>query len=196
MAINAEEQIEIDLIEASKAGNQESFASLYDLYIKKIYNFIYYKTLNRSVAEDICSEVFMKLWQKLQQFKGGNFSAWLYTIARNSVSDHYRREKQNINIEDCWDLADKHDFLEEIDNGLNFDKVRPALASLKREEREILMMRFWQDLSFQEIAEQLGKEEGAVKMACSRALKKIKTKMPLAIFMILPGLINIWKNVN
>jgi RNA polymerase sigma-70 factor (ECF subfamily) len=196
MVISAEQQIEIDLVEASKLGDQEAFSCLYDLYIKKIYNFIYYKTLNRVVAEDICSEVFLKVWQKLQQFQGGNFSAWLYTIARNSVSDHYRHEQQNFNIDDCWDLADKHNFLDQIDNDLNFDKVRVALSALKQEEREILMMRFWQDLSFKDIAEQLGKNEGAIKMSCGRSLNKIKNNIPLAIFIVLPGLINIWKNVN
>ncbi|MDD2681189.1 MAG: RNA polymerase sigma factor [Patescibacteria group bacterium] len=196
MAISAEQQIETELVEASRAGNQEAFSGLYDLYIKKIYNFIYYKTLNRVVAEDICSEVFIKVWQKLWQFKSGNFSAWLYTIARHKIADHYRREQQYFNIDDCWDLADKHDFLEQIDNGLNFDKVRVALSALKKEEREILIMRFWMDLSFKEIAKQLDKNEGSIKMSCGRALKKIKNNMPLAIFMIVPGLINIWKSVN
>jgi len=196
MAISANEKIELDLVEASKVGSQEAFSGLYDIYIKKIYNFIYYKTLNDVVAEDICSGVFIKAWQKLQQFQEGSFSAWIYTIARNSITDYYRREKNYLNIDDCWDLADKNDFLSQIDNGLNFDRIRPILLDLKKEEREILIMRFWMDFSFQEIAEHLNKNEGAVKMSCGRALKKIKNKIPLALFTILPSLINIWKNVN
>jgi RNA polymerase sigma-70 factor (ECF subfamily) len=189
-------QSEAELLALAKLGESESFARLYDLYIKKIYNFIYYKTLNQAVAEDISSQVFLKAWQKLQQFKDGNFGAWLYTIARNAVSDHYRREKEHTNIDDCWDLSDKDDFLGRVDKNLYLEKIRFLLAELKREDREILIMRFWQDMSFQEIAERLDKQEGAVKMACGRALKKMKNKIPMAIFILLPGIINICKKMN
>ncbi|MCF7860037.1 RNA polymerase sigma factor [Patescibacteria group bacterium] len=185
-----------ELAKAAQNGASDAFAQLYDLHIKKIYNFIYYKTLNKTVAEDICSQVFIKAWQKLSQFQGGSFSAWLYTIARNSVSDYYRREHQHLNIDDCWDLSDKEDFLARIDQGLNMEKIQETMKVLKNEEREILMMRFWLDLSFKEIAEQLEKKEGAVKMACGRALKNLQHNMPLVVFMLLPELINICKKMN
>jgi len=112
------------------------------------------------------------------------------------VSDYYRHENQHLNIDDCWDLSDKDDFLARIDQGLNLDKIKEAMKVLKNEEREILMMRFWLDLPFKEIAEQLEKKEGAVKMACGRALKNLKHNMPLVVFMLLPELINICKKMN
>lgn len=184
------------LVIAAKTGNADAFGSLYDGYVRKIYDFIYYKTLNQELAEDITSTVFIKAWQHINQFREGSFAAWLYTIARNAVSDHYRRERDHLDIDDCWDLADQSDFLANIDQGLKLEKVRSSLSGLKPEEREILMMRFWLELSFQEIAEHLGKKEGAVKMSCGRALKSLKDKMPLAIFILLPGIINICKKMS
>jgi len=196
MAKILDDQLEAEMIIAAKDRNAEAFGSLYDAYIKKIYNFVYYKTLNRENAEDITSAVFIKAWEKLPQFKEGSFAAWLYTIARNAVIDHYRREKPTVDIEDCWDLTDGADFLANIDRGLNIEKIREAMSELKAQDREILIMRFWQELSFQEIAEQLGKKEGAIKMACGRALKTLKTKIPFALFLLLPGIIQLCKKMN
>lgn len=195
MAIISKKQ-ELNLALAAKSGNSESFGRLYEIYIKKIYDFIYYKTLNKEVAEDITSIVFIKAWNKIEQFREGSFSAWLYMIARNAVTDYYRREKGYDNIDDCWDLADKTDFLTTIDRDLDVDLIKEAMKSLKDQEREILIMRFWLDLSFSEIAERLNKKEGAVKMALGRTLKDLKNKVPLAMIILWPEIINICKKIN
>lgn len=195
MAIITRQQ-ELDLALAAKAGNSEAFGRLYEMYIKKIYDFVYYKTLNKEAAEDITSIVFTKAWDRIEQFKKDSFSAWLYTIARNAVIDFYRREKRYDDIDDCWDLADKVDFMANIDNNLNVDLIREAMRSLKDRDREILIMRFWLDLSFAEIAERLNKKEGAVKMALGRTLKDLKNKIPLAMIILWPEIINICKKIN
>lgn len=184
------------LIAAAKDRNTEAFGSLYDAFVKKIYDFVYYKTLNKEAAEDIVSLVFTKAWQKIDQFKEGNFAAWLYKIARNTIVDHYRREKENLDIDDCWDLSDGHDFLAKVDTDLHLERLKEVFATLNSRERDILIMRFWQELSFAEIAERLDKKEGAVKMACGRALRNLQTKMPLAVFICLPAIINICKRTN
>jgi RNA polymerase sigma-70 factor (ECF subfamily) len=145
------------------------------------------------VAEDICSEVFMKAWKNINQFSGGSFSAWLYAIARNAVSDHYRRTVEISDIDDCWDLSDGEDFIGLIDSNLKIEKIKKAMFDLKVQERELLIMRLWLDLSFKEIADQLNKTEGAVKMSFGRALIALKNKIPLAIFILWPELIKIWK---
>lgn len=196
MATVLDTTTEADLIAAAKAGNAEAFGGLYDFYIKKIYDFIYYKTLNQEVAEDLASTTFVKAWRNLAQFKSGRLGAWLYTIARNTVSDYYRQRREHLDIDDCWDLSDGQDFLGNIDKDLHLERLREHFSTLRAQDREILIMRFWQDLSFAEIAERLEKNEGAVKMACSRALQNLKTKMPLAVFILLPELINICRRTN
>jgi len=196
MAMNIQQQNDLSLVLEAQKGSSESFGRLYDIYIKKIYEFVYFKTLNKEVAEDVTSTVFLKAWDKIKQFKEGSFSAWLYMIARNAVTDHYRREKFHDDIDDCWDLSDGADFLGQIDNDLNVEIIREAMKSLKTQEREILIMRFWLGLSFREIAERLEKKEGAIKMSLSRTLKSLKTKVPLAIIILWPGIINICKKMN
>lgn len=183
----------IILVRQAQAGSAEAYGQLYDIYIKKIYDFVYYKTLHKNTAEDIVSEVFLKAWKNINQFQDGNFSAWLYMIARNSVIDNYRQQKNLVNIEDCWDLADGQDFLTKIDSDLKIEKIKLAMSELKNSERELVIMRLWLDLSFKEIAEQLGKTEGAVKMSFARSLSVLKNKVPLAIFILWPELIKIWK---
>jgi RNA polymerase sigma-70 factor (ECF subfamily) len=181
------------LIRQAQAGQSEAFGKIYDLYIKKIYDFIYYKTLHKSTAEDIVSEVFLKAWKNINQFKDGSFSAWLYTIARNAIIDNYRKQQDLIDIDDCWDLADGQDFLTKIDGNLKIEKIKQAMSSLKASDRELVIMRLWLDMSFKDIAEQTGKTEGAVKMSFSRALISLKNKIPLALIILWPELIKIWK---
>jgi len=190
------EQADILIISAAKSGDAHAFGKLYDAYIKKIYDFIYYKTLNKEVAEDITSTVFMKAWKNIKQFSSGSFSAWLYAIARNATSDYYRSLQNNLDIDDCWDLADKTNFLEKIDVDLKIDNIKEAMQSLKSLDREIIIMRFWLGLSFKEIAEQLGRQEGAIKMSLSRALNNLRKQLPLLTLIFWPELINICKKIS
>jgi len=196
MANILDRQQEADWVELAQAGSAAAFGLLYDAYIKKIYDFIYYKTMHRDTAEDVTSEVFMKAWKNISQFQGGSFSAWLYTIARHAVIDHYRRHRDTVDIEDCWDLAAADDFWERLDQNLKMADLRQAMTELKSQDREIIIMRLWLDLSFKEIAEQLGKQEGAVKMSFGRALSRLKEKTPLALIMLGPEIINIWTKTN
>lgn len=177
-------------------GNSEAFGKLYDIYIKSIYDFVYYKTFNKETAEDITSLVFMKAWKNIAQFREESFVAWLYSIARNAVIDHYRRNRENLDIEDFWDIADQKDMLSQVDIDLKIGDIKKAMQSLSTTEREILIMRFWLDLSFKEIAERLNKNEGAVKMALSRTLNNLRSTIPLALIILAPGIINICKKMN
>ncbi|NCB20502.1 MAG: sigma-70 family RNA polymerase sigma factor [Clostridia bacterium] len=196
MATITNEPKETEYLAAAKSGNADAFARLYDTYIKQIYNFIFYKTMHQQIAEDICADVFLKAWKNLDQFKSGSFQAWLYSIARNAVIDHYRSSKEIKNIEDCWDLSADEDLLTKTDELIQIERIKEIISSLKLLDREILTMRFWQELSFAEIAEYLGKEEGAIKMACMRAIKKLKNKIPVKSLLFLLGLINIWKVIK
>jgi len=169
----------------ARSGDQEAFANLYNIYIKKIYDFIYYKTLHQDVAEDLTSQVFLKALKNISKFKSNNFSAWIYTIARNTVIDYYRSSKNVKNIDDCWDLASSDDLTDELDNNLKIAQVREALAELPVADRELLIMRLWLDLPFKEIALILGKSDSAVKMSFKRVLGRLKKKLPVALFLLI-----------
>lgn len=192
---NIDEQLN-KMINLAQAGDSQAFASVYDLYIGKIYNFIFYKTLHQPLAEDLTSQTFLKAWKNIKQFQGGNFSAWLYSIARNLVIDHFRAQKEFLNIDDCWDLQASDDIFKEVDDRLKIEKIKTAFSQLNSKEREILILRFWQDLSFKEIALILQKNEGAVKMSFGRAVNALKKEMPLELFILAPLILNLWKKIN
>ena len=178
---------ENQIIKNCQGGNLKQFGELYEKYIKKIYDFVYYKTHHKETAEDLVSSVFFKALEKIGRFESakGSFQAWLYQIARNTVIDHYRTKKTDRNIEDIWGLAGNEDLARDIDTREKVGQIEAYLKELKAEQRDIIIMRVWQGLSHREIAEALGKSEASVKMIYSRALRQLRQDMPLALFFIL-----------
>ncbi len=174
-----------NLIEKFKNGDKESFSLLYDKYVDKIFKFIYFKTSHKETAEDLCSQTFIKALEKLNDFTFNSntyFSAWLYTIARNTVIDHYRKNnksKNNINIDDVWDITDNTDILSDVEFKEKTEIIAKYIKKLNSEQREIIMLKIFEDLSYKEIAEILDKNEGACKMSFCRAIKTLRKEMPL-----------------
>lgn len=174
------------IIKKCQSGDKEDFARLYDAYFSNIFRFIYYKTGQKETAEDLTSKTFFKALKNVGQFDPeGNFSAWLYRIARNNVIDYYRLERNMLDIDDCWDLDDRTDLLADLDNKIKLDKVKDLLKNLSTEQRELIFLRVWQGLSFKEIAGICGKSEAACKMSFSRSVGKLRDNFPLLILLSL-----------
>ncbi|MDD5072059.1 MAG: sigma-70 family RNA polymerase sigma factor [Patescibacteria group bacterium] len=163
----------------------DSFPELYDKYVRKIFNFIYFKTHHKETAEDLTSQTFLKALKNLDQFdrEKGLFSTWLYQIARNQVVDFYRSKKNEVNIDDVWDLAGNDDILRDLDTAQKLKKVQEYLKKLRPEQREIVLLRVWEGMSYKEIAEALGKDEAHCRVIFSRAIGALKSQMPLAVFL-------------
>lgn len=174
---------EQDIIILCQQGNLENFVQLYDKYIKRIYDFIYFKTTHKETAEDLTSLTFIKALEKIKTFNAdkGTFSAWLYQIARNTVIDFYRTKKEAIDIDDVWDLAGNENIERDIDAKAKLQAIEKYLAKLKSEQREIIIMRIWSELTYAEIAEVLGKSEASCKMSFSRAIAVLRKEMPLEL---------------
>lgn len=174
---------ELQAVKASQSGNPAQFTVLYERYVTKIYRFIYFKTFHRETAEDLTSLTFMKALEHINDFNAaqGNFSAWLYRIAHNTVIDHYRTGKSNLNLDEVFALAAPQNVAEQAQANLALDKVKAFMQALDQDMQELLLMRLWQGLSYQEIAEITGKSEGSLKMAVSRALKALRRQVPLAV---------------
>ena len=177
---------ELKVIRECQAGNLEGFGALYEAYIRKIYDFIYYKTYHKETAEDIVSSVFMKALENIKSYTPGkgSFSAWLYGIARHAVIDHYRKGKPEVPVEDIFDLPGAGDFTVDIDAKDRLEEVKTHLAKFKPAHREIVMLRLWQELSHREIAEIIGTSEANCKMIFSRTLGKLRSEMSLSVFML------------
>jgi RNA polymerase sigma-70 factor (ECF subfamily) len=178
---------EAKAVKACQKGDLEQFSFLYDKYIRKIYDFVYYKTNHRESAEDIVSLVFLKAIEKINTFKSdkGTFQAWLYQIARNTVIDHYRTKKQADNIDDYWSLADNTDIERDTEAKFKLEQVDEYLKKLKPRQREIIIMRVWQEMSYKEIAETFSQSEASCKMSFSRAISRLRKEMPLEMLVYL-----------
>ena len=165
----------------------QEFTALYDQYIEKIYNFIYYRTSHKETAEDLASKTFIKAWENINQFneQKGAFSSWLYSIARNNVIDHYRKEKQTMDIDKILDISSAENVEESTNAKVQLDKVKEYLKELPQEQQDIVIMRVWDDLSYKEIAAILQKSEASTKMSFYRTMDKIQEKFPVAALILL-----------
>lgn len=175
-----------EIIERIQAGETDSFTQLYERYARAIYAFIFYKTHHRETAEDLTSQTFMKALNKIQTFvaEKGTFQAWLYQIARNGVYDHYRSFKKTSDIEDAWDISTGEDVAHDAAVRDQLSEVREAIQKLKPAQRDIVILRVWQGLSYEEIAEIVGKSAGACKMDFCRATRTLKKEILIVLLIL------------
>lgn len=174
-------------VSAFQAGDYSGFESLYEKYIDVIFAFILRKTSDTQVAEDICSQVWIKVLKSLEFFgdkENANFKAWIYCIAQNTVIDYYRSKKEKIDIEGISEPWINLDFAAYIDQKSKLEEVLDYMDTLKPTEREIVTLRIWDDLSYKHIAKILDKNEDACKKTFSRALKKIQANIKIVIFIL------------
>lgn len=167
-------------------GESERFGELYDRYIRRIYTFIYYKTLHKETAEDLTSDTFIKALKNISSFDvERSFSSWLYKIAQNTVIDYYRTRKQTVDINDIWDLAADGDIEHDADVRLGLERVKEYLGRLPTLQRDIVIMRVWQNMSYREIAEVVGKSEESLRVTFSRAVAGLRKMAPVALLLVL-----------
>lgn len=173
------DQSDTALALAVQKGDTEAFGTLYDRYVERIYRFVYYKTLNKDVAEDIVGAVFLKAFERIGGFNAsrGKFAQWIYGIARNAVIDHYRTAKPQANIEDIFDLGVDDRTEAKIDAAAALKKVEKYLKTLNPRQREIVTLRIWEERSYREIAEIVGGSEDAVKVMFSRTIRDLRAKL-------------------
>ncbi|HUC02100.1 MAG TPA: RNA polymerase sigma factor [Candidatus Paceibacterota bacterium] len=179
---------ESEILARIAAGDTEQFGLLYDAYAERIYRYIFYRTRNRAMAEDLTSTTFFKAVRGLRRFDAskGEFSAWLYRIARNSLFDHYRNRHNAEPIELADEIADPaKDVESEVGDRELVRKVKESFSKLSDDQREIVTMRVWDGLSYAEIAKVLGKSEGSCKMAFYRATIRLKELAPLALIFLI-----------
>jgi RNA polymerase sigma-70 factor (ECF subfamily) len=179
MEINEEK-----IIRDCQAGELNGFGEIYDKYAPKIYSFIYHKTSHKENTEDLVSKTFFKALKNINKYNqtGGSFSSWLYQIARNIVIDYYRTKKDTIDITDAYNLKSDEDMKKNIENSERIDEIKKYLGKLKPEQKEIIIMRVWDELSYKEIAKIIGKSEGSCKMLFSRATNTLRKNMPISLF--------------
>jgi len=166
-------------------NSRKQFANIYDRYIDKIYRFIFLKVGSQEIAEDLCSETFLRAWQAFEvqssKFKVQNVGAYFYAIARNLVTDYYRKKGREPVIvaefasEEIIDPS--QDIAEMAMINADIDAVRQALPDLPDDYQNVIIWRHIDGLDFAEIAELMGRTEDAVRVLLHRALKTLRGKL-------------------
>lgn len=168
---------ELELIQRAVSGDPDAFAALYDFYVEQIYRFVLFRVGDKQTAEDLTSQVFLKAWDNLSsyQIRGLPFKAWLFRIARNSVIDYYRTYKETTPLESS--ALTKPDPAAEVgdqvEQQLQAEELRLALQQLTEDQRQVLTLRFIEGLSTEEVANVMGKRQGAIRALQMRGLQAL-----------------------
>ncbi|MFG1610083.1 ECF subfamily RNA polymerase sigma factor, BldN family [Actinoplanes sp. NPDC049265] len=175
------------LVERAQAGEAEAFGLIYDRYVDTVFRFVYFRVGNRQLAEDLTSDTFLRALKRIGSFtwQGRDLGAWLVTIARNLVADHFKsgRYRLEVTTGDVLD-ADREDRGPEgspesavVDHITNV-ALLTAVKQLNPEQQECIVLRFLQGFSVAETAQTMGKNEGAIKALQYRAVRALARLLP------------------
>lgn len=170
---------ESELVKRAKT-DVKAFQTLYEYYLPKLYRYAYYRTQSSHEAEDIVSQVFLKALEQLKKdaLSGTSFGNWLYRVATNIIIDKWRKNSKPY--KECYILdepnitADNSDLSEKISNKVT---LRNMLSLLPDAQQQVLILRYIEDLSISQVAEIMGRSEGAIKQLAFRGLKNMRERM-------------------
>lgn len=176
----------IELVKAAQTGDQVAFHRLVDHFQPEIYRMLYYRTRSRMDAEDLTQDVFLKAFKHLARLQSpAVFRSWLYRIAVNRVNDHFRKKRfralfGNVSVDEesfreTEEMAVPPRAPDDLERKEFWQQVERMLEALSRMEREVFLLRFFDQLSLKEITAALGKNESTIKTHLYRALNKMKT---------------------
>ena len=153
--------------------------SIYNEYSGKVMGYIAARVQRRADAEDLCSEVFEKVFRKMGDYDEGKAAVgtWIYTITRNTVIDHYRRSKPSEELDE--NLSDNTELDEGLLNNETLSELAGALRSLPEEMRDIIVLRYYDGKPLTEIAELMGLSYGAVKLRHQSALNRLRLALSM-----------------
>lgn len=169
-------------LQLAKAYDVTALAALYDHYEAKIYSYIYHRVGNQSVAQDLTSQVFLRVLESIQLDRAWetSFSGWLYRIAHNLVIDYYRRRGRTtqVSLDDMSGIQSKSESPESAaERALAAERLRGAINRLTEEQAQVVTLRFLEGLSITEVADNMGKTEGAIKALQYRAVSSLRRLM-------------------
>jgi RNA polymerase sigma-70 factor (ECF subfamily) len=165
-----------EIIQKAQKGDKNAYGLLYKEYFQRIYRYCKVNIFRSDLAEDITQETFIRAWKALPKFKQtetGTFQAYLFRIARNLIIDLSRKKKE-FTLEQYQEIEIEEDIAGQIDKKDELTKVKSALAHLDDIDRQIVVLRYFEEMSHKECATIIGIKEGALRVRTIRVLKKIK----------------------
>ncbi len=167
------------LAERARDGDTQAFAALYDRYFEKVFRYVYYRVREEAEAEDVTSEVFFRALRAMPRYEPRQpFLAWLYRIARNAIIDRARAARPRVSFEDALAHPDAGDHVIDPDARIlatdRRSRLRAALAHLTAEQQEVVVLRFVEGLSADEVGKVMRKRSGTVRGLQYRALQALR----------------------
>ena len=178
------------LVALAQDGDANAFGKLYDIYYDTVFRYVRYRVSTKALAEDLTSETFLRAWKRIDTFswRGRDFAAWLTTIGKNLVADHYKssRHRMEIHTAQMRDAARPWPFLADyLEPGPEELTVRAiseaelwgAVDRLTDAQRECVTLRILHDKSVRETAQAMGRNEGAIKTLLYRATRALHQQL-------------------
>lgn len=169
----------MELVDKASSGDFEAFGKIYSMYLDPIYRYVFYQVKDKMAAEDITEEVFVKAWKAIStcRGKGRTFSAWLYRIAHNQVINVFRsRRKEWLSLETAV-LSVNCVAESRVEAGLEWQELSELITRLPENQRQVILLKFIEGLDNAEIAQVMGKKEGAIRVLQMRALSKLRQEL-------------------
>jgi RNA polymerase sigma-70 factor (ECF subfamily) len=170
-----------DLIQRARQADQRALVEIYERYQPSVFTYVFYRVCDQETAEDLTAEVFTRMLANLHRYqsRGKPILAWLYTIARNLVVDHYRQNHNASHLpleEDLVDGENNHP-VKAAEESLAHECLSRALNHLTEEQRQVILLRFIENRGISELVNILGKNEGAIRSLQHRALAALHRVM-------------------
>lgn len=168
-----------EVLAQAAQGDRDAFGELYDRYVGRIYNYIYYRTGNQEDAEDLTARVFTRAMKHITNYqdRGVPFSAWLYRIAHNLVANWHRdnSRRQIMPLEDSYWISSEGDLPESlVMSSEQSDALLHLIRDLPEDRQQLLILKFVEHLSNAEIGHIMGRTEGAIKSLYHRTLLALR----------------------
>jgi RNA polymerase sigma-70 factor (ECF subfamily) len=166
------------IIIGCKAGSADSFSKLVDIYANRLYGYFYRLTGDYELSNDLLSELFIKLVEKIGSYKGGSFESWLFRVASNIFNDYLRGRQRRRRLLEVRkrQLQEKIKEVKKSDTE-RVDKLQIQLEKLDTDMRELIMLRFYSQLKLKEIAEMRSEPIGTTLSRLHRGLKRLRELM-------------------
>ncbi|MGQ9705477.1 MAG: RNA polymerase sigma factor [bacterium] len=163
------------LVSKCKDGDEKAFKVLFERYFKPVFYYCLKFTKSKNEAEDNTQDIFIKVFTSLNMYCGGNFRGWLFRIARNHFIDDYRRRSKvsNVPLDEVIEKEESFSLEEKLELKNDIDRLISALEELTEKCREVMYLRFFQGLKYEEISEVLDLPVGSVKTHIHRGREKL-----------------------
>jgi RNA polymerase sigma-70 factor (ECF subfamily) len=166
------------LIIGCKSGDSKCFSQIVDMYASRCYGYFYRLTGNKDLSDELLSELFVKLVEKIASYKGGSFEGWLFRIASNIFHDYLRSKQRRKKLLDFHKEQIESEITEPKRSGNEqIDLLEIQLRKIDADTRELIMLRFYSQLSFKEIAKMRSEPIGTTLAKLHRGLKKLRELM-------------------